>query len=133
MKRTALSRGTKGLQRTPMQRRRTPIVARSAKTIAAASGHDLVREQVFARDRFCQVHHLGYRSYAVGRCYGPLTPHHRRKASQGGAYSTENLVVACLAHNEALEADAGLARWAHSVGLVVRRGDPEWEGLGGRA
>lgn len=123
MKRTAL-------QRTPMSRQRTPIRQRSAKTIAAAPEHDIVRERVFARDRFCQVHHRGYGAYAVGRCSGPLTPHHRRKASDTGGYTLENLVAVCAGHNVALEHDAGLARWARSVGLVVRRGDPEWPGLG---
>jgi hypothetical protein len=116
-----------------MKPRRTPLAPRSAKTIAAAPAHDVIREQVFARDRVCQVALLARRSYAAGPCHGPLTPHHRRKASQGGAYTVECLVAVCRGHNDALEADAGLARWARTVGLVVRRGDPGWEALGGRA
>lgn len=123
MKRSAIKRGT-----TPL--RRTRIKPVSDKRRAEAPEHAVIRERVFARDRFCQVYALGYTRYAVGPCHGPMTPHHRRKASAGGGYSFENLVAACLHHNEAMESDAGLARWAHSVGLVVKRGDDEWASLG---
>ena len=40
----------------------------------------------------------------LGRpCGGPLTPHHLLKASQGGAYSEENLVPVCAVHNSTIE------------------------------
>lgn len=126
MKRTELARGTKGLARGKH------LAPRSAKREAARAERTVTRELVFARDRHtCQVVAAGAATnYAVGRCYGPLTPHHRRKEGQGGAYNLDNLRAACSFHNDQLEADANLAAWAHGVGLVVRRGDPEWEALG---
>lgn len=124
MKRTPLSRGTAGL-------RRTRLAPRSQRTIDIAPEHRMVSTLVLTRDRVCQVRVIGRATgYATPACRGPLTPHHRRKASQGGAYTVENLVAACAGCNGALEADADLARWAHSVGLVVRRGDAEWATLG---
>lgn len=119
------------LKRTPMSRQRTPLAPRSAKRIAAADAEATTRAIVLARDRVCQVRVIGRATaYATPPCVGPLTPHHRRKASQGGGYTTANLVAVCRGCNGALEADADLARWAWSVGLVVRRGDDEWERLG---
>jgi hypothetical protein len=113
-------------------RRTTRLSPRSAKALAAAASHDVTRHLVFARDGHrCQVAVVAAATgRALGGCYGPLTPHHRRKASAGGAYRVPNLVTACSQHNDAMEADADLAAWAHTVGLVVRRGDPEWAELG---
>jgi 5-methylcytosine-specific restriction endonuclease McrA len=83
-----------------------------------------IREAVFRRDSHrCQLADLG-------GCFGGLTPHHRRKASQGGGYNLANLATLCAHHNDELEADADLARLARERGLVVRRGDSEWETLG---
>ena len=59
----------------------------------------------------------------AGECFGPLTPHHKAKASQGGAYDRTNLVAMCSHHNDALEADADLAVLARRLGLVLRRED----------
>lgn len=57
--------------------------------------------------------------------------HERRKRSQGGSMTNRaNLAVLCSPCNNAIESDADVARLAHEVGLVVRRGDPEWEELG---
>lgn len=124
MKRTALARGTKGL---PARSTR-----RTQRDEREAAERTIERELVFSRDRHtCQVAVVGAATaYDVGRCYGRLTPHHRRKDGQGGAYTAANLVAACAHHNDQLEADAGLAAWAHGVGLVVRQGDPEWAALG---
>ncbi len=111
-------------------RSRKRLPAQSTKRAAEADRRAEVRRQVFARDRMCQVLALGAGVYPIGPCAGILTPHHRRKASQGGGYTPECLVTVCCFHNDALEADADLARWAHSVGLVVRQGDAEWVALG---
>ena len=134
MKRPALKR-TASLTRTPMSRQRTSLPARSQKRTDELPERRAVWAVVHTRDRVCQVRVIAAATgYAAPPCRGRLTPHHRRKASAGGAYTTTNLVVACAGCNEAMEADADLARWAHSVGLVVRRGDEEWERLGrGRA
>ena len=35
----------------------------------------------------------------AGDCFGPLTYHHLRKASQGGAYTMENGACLCAGHN----------------------------------
>lgn len=84
------------------------------------------REEVFARD--------GWRCRLLAvdghRCYGPLTFHHRRKAGQGGGYTLTNGAAVCATGNSALEADADLARAARAIGLVVRRGDPDWHACG---
>lgn len=57
--------------------------------------------------------------------------HERRKRSAGGSMtSRKNTVPLCSYCNNAIEIDADVARLAHEVGLVVRRGDPEWEELG---
>lgn len=89
------------------------------KRLSAAErrDRDAIRDAVFERDGYrCRLGHYS-------PCYGPLTPHHRRKASQGGTYTLENLVALCASHNDALEADADLAAYGRSVGLVLRTGD----------
>lgn len=75
-----------------------------------------IRERVFARDGHCQL--TGY-----SPCFGALTPHHRRKASQGGEYSVKNLVTLCAHHNDELEADPELAVIGRGLGLVLKAGD----------
>lgn len=86
----------------------------------------LIRQQVFARDGGCKL--AGH-----GRCFGDLTPHHRRKASEGGGYTMLNLVSLCAHHNDQLEADAKLAKTARFYGLVLLHGDPGYDQLGGDA
>lgn len=85
-----------------------------------------VWKAIVARDRGCLLRYVP----GAGDCFGGLTPHHRRKSGQGGAYTEENLVVLCAGHNDRLEADADLAALGHSLGLVVRRGDPGYDDLG---
>lgn len=127
MKRSRLKRTT-GLARGARPR---PLSSRRA---AELSERATTRDLVFRRDRYlCQVMvKADEDAWTVSPCFGPLTPHHRRKASQGGAYSTENLVTVCAGHNDEVEANAMLAAWCNSVGLVVRRGDAEWGSLGAR-
>lgn len=105
----------------PLGSRRSP---RRGKLSAAEKRP--IREAVFRRDGGCLL--AGY--HGTGKCYGPLTAHHKRKASQGGSYSMENLIALCAHHNDELEADADLAAMAHGAGFVIRRGDPGWEQLG---
>lgn len=81
------------------------------------------REQVYERDGRCTLAHLPH----AGPCGGYPTPHHRRKAGQGGAYTLTNLVAACSVHNDRLEENADMAKAARVEGLVVRRGDPDWD------
>lgn len=87
-----------------------------------------IRDEVYARDGRCRLADLP----GAGPCAGHPTPHHRRKASQGGGYTLANLVAACSVHNDALESDADLAAEARAVGLLLERvhGDPEWEACG---
>lgn len=82
-----------------------------------------IREAVFERDRYCRLAHLP----GAGPCFGYPTPHHRRKAGQGGSYSMANLIAACAGHNDRLEENVVMARAARAEGLVVRRGDDDWE------
>ncbi len=79
------------------------------------SAHDksYVRYQVFNRDGWsCRMHAEG--------CFGDLTVHHLRKASQGGTYTPENLITLCAYHNGWVE-DHPIA--AHERGMVVK----SWE------
>jgi len=74
-----------------------------------------VRAAVYARDRGCVLaRHVGH------LCLGVLTPHHLKKAGQGGAYTVDNIVAVCSSGNVWVE-DEPLA--AHRLGLVVRHGD----------
>lgn len=115
-----------------MPARTSRLSPRSKAKERKLAERSITRELVYARDRHrCQVAVLGAATaHDVGPCYGHPTPHHRRKDGQGGGYTMANLVTACAHHNDEMEADADLARWAHGVGLVVRSGDPEWAALG---
>jgi hypothetical protein len=75
-----------------------------------------VIEAVFVRDARCLME-------SVGPCFGRQTPHHRRKAGQGGSFTEDNIVRLCSWHNDELEADAPLARWGERHGFVLRTGD----------
>lgn len=111
------------MKRSPMPPRRTPLLPKRLNT-AERIRRSKVREQVFAR--------AGYRCELAGHgeCFGPLTFHHRRKASAGGGYTVANGSSLCGSHNDRLEADADLAAFARSVGLVVRHGDDGFDLLG---
>lgn len=109
------------------QRSRGSLGARSRQKEAERRTEAHVREQVFARDRGCVL-----RMVEGSACYGHMTPHHRRKAGAGGAYSMKNLVTLCVHHNGAVEDEPDYYRTKFPF-LVVREGDEEWESLGRRA
>lgn len=91
----------------------------SKKRRALLPERQIIRGQVFQRDDYrCRL--LEIPGHV---CNGHLTPHHRLKASQGGAYTLANLVTACSFGNCLLEDDAVFAAKAHLLGLVVLRGD----------
>lgn len=93
-------------------RRRSPMLSPSERD---------VRQSVFERDGFtCQLRGVP----GAGDCYGPLTPHHRRKASQGGPCTAANLATLCRHHNDQLEARADIAALGATLGLVVRYSRP---------
>lgn len=122
--------------------------------MGAADAEAEVREVVFARDGHRCVlqpwvgepvpHDVppdpddldGHWYATVPGCYGPLTFHHRRKASSGGAYTPANGLTACLGHNRWIEDEPDAAR---ALGgetpwwLVVTEGDAEWTQLGRKA
>ncbi len=77
------------------------------------SAEKAVRAAVFDRDGGCLL-----ADYSP--CFGPLTPHHRKKASQGGKYTLDNLAALCSHHNGLIESDADCAAHATAVGLVLR-------------
>ena len=74
-----------------------------------------IRADVFDRDGACVLS-----NFAGHRCQGPPTPHHLKKASQGGGYTADNIVTLCSTGNTWVE-DEPFA--AHRLGLVVRHGD----------
>lgn len=76
--------------------------------------------RVIQRDRRCIL--AGHPD--AGPCFGPLTPHHLRKQSQGGAWTMGNMVTLCAAMNSWVEDQP---RKAHELGLVIRHGETEEE------
>lgn len=98
--------------------KRTRLKPMSDKRRRAIVDHAEIRAAVFERDHYlCRLALVP----GAGLCFGQLTPHHIVKASQGGAYSVDNLASLCAFHNSELEANADLARLAEGLGLVVRR------------
>lgn len=96
------------------QRARKALRPRSAKVEADLPRRAAVREAVFRRDGWtCRL----ATTTSAGPCFGPLTPHHVKKASAVGAYSEENIVTLCAGHNTWVE-DFPLA--ATALGLVQR-------------
>lgn len=110
-----MKRSAPPARRTPLKR--TPIkTTRRAKSV----DRDEIRETVFRRDGYrCRLRGVP----GAGRCFGPLTFHHRRKDGQGGGYSVDNGSSLCVGHNDGIEADADLALLARTMGLVLKRGD----------
>ncbi len=109
----------RGLERRT-ELRRTPTKARRTGRLPAKSDKrrlDLARRQavilaVLERDGCtCRAKDLGF-----GPCWGPLTPHHLKKASQGGPFVPSNLVTLCSSHNTRVEDEPTRAR---QLGLVV--------------
>lgn len=103
-RKTPLARGTKGLQRSPLR----PV---SLRKLREKRAERKVWEQVKERDKTCRLTALG------GTCFGPLTPHHVKKASQGGRFTLSNIVAGCAHHNGMVENEPALA---YSLGFVVK-------------
>jgi hypothetical protein len=88
--------------------------------------------QLIAESRGCEAALRIPPAELPGRCHGPLTVHERRRRSDSGSLENRaNLVVACLAHNSAM-ADCARGDVWHRHGLVVLRGDPEYQALRAR-
>lgn len=110
LRRTPLARGASTLKRSRL--RAKPLEAAEAKRRAE------VRGLVFARDGFrCVLADNPAAIAALGPCFGRITLHHLRKASQGGEYSVENGLTLCQAMNDAVEDNP---RAAFLLGLVIR-------------
>ena len=103
--------------RTGGQLRRSPLAAVSQKRQAEQTLRDEVWAAVLLRDQHCL---LAGRVADAGRCRGRLTPHHLRKAGQGGRWVPNNIVVLCAGHNGWVE-DYPRTAWA--LGLVIRAGE----------
>ena len=74
---------------------------------------DRVRANVYKRDGYkCRIAPF----LPDDPCMGRLTPHHLKKAGQGGAYNEENLISACAHHNDWVEDHPDEAK---ALGLVV--------------
>lgn len=123
MKRTSMPPRRTELARTGwLPRRRKPLLDRSGKARKVRRGAQPVVDAVFARDGGCVMRKLPLD--VAGCCLGPLTPHHLRKAGQGGRWDRVNLVALCANHNVWVE------DWPHlatDLGLVVRRGGSHGE------
>lgn len=126
MKPSGPLRRTGGLKRSaPLPRsvalsRAARLSPRSKAKEAAAATERVERELTFARDRYrCRLEGVP----GAGRCFGRISFHHRRKASQGGPYTVANGATLCLGHNDRLESDADLAALGRRLGLVLRAGD----------
>lgn len=117
---------------------RSPIKARSAKRarLMRTERVPLVKEML-ADDPPCEFGRRVTSGDYIGAvvlsfCRGRADCiHERRKRSQQGSMTKRaNLVPLCWWCNQAIESDADIARFAHEVGLVVKRGDPGWAELG---
>lgn len=128
MRRTPLNRGRPperhtGLARTGGPQRRTRLAGASPDAKAMATAKAEQRELVYARDQqVCRLAHIWpHNQGVVPSCIGPLTPHHLRKAGQGGPYTLINLLTLCAGHNDWIE--AAPRDLVHGLGLVMNRGD----------
>ena len=110
------------------ERSRGSLRSRGRQKEAERAAERAIRERVFARDRRCVLDVVD----PSHKCNGPLTPHHRRKASSGGAYSMANLISVCASGTGDIEDRPAYYRH-HFPFLVVREGDAEFESLGRRA
>lgn len=121
-RRTQLARGT-GLARGAGPQRRTRLRSAGPVDQAVATAKAEQRELMFARDRqACRLAHVWPTNQGVvPPCIGPLTPHHLRKAGQGGPYTLINLLTLCAGHNDWIE--AAPRDLVHGLGLVMNRGD----------
>lgn len=95
----------------PPKRRTSRVKPFSDSRRAEFPVRDLVRAAVFERDGGCVAD--TWRQ----PCIGPLTPHHLRKAGQGGAYTEDNLVTLCSMHNGMVE---DYPHEATARGLVIK-------------
>jgi hypothetical protein len=92
----------------------------SDKRADAAPTRRTVTQQVFDRDGGCllapvvKVH--------IPPCHGKLTPHHIRKAGQGGTWTIVNIVALCARHNDWLEDLDGML-YGRPAGLICLRTD----------
>jgi hypothetical protein len=99
------------------QRSRKRLPAQSAKRQQEAKSNADIREQTFERDGWtCRL--AGFTQ--LGPCMGPLTFHHKQKASAGGGYTVDNGITLCAQHNSAIEDFPLLAR---QLGMVKRSWD----------
>ncbi len=97
----------------PKRARVKPI---SDKKAALRPAERAVAEACEERDGGCLLAHHG-------DCFGRLTPHHRRKSSQGGKWTELNIMTLCESHNSRLEADEKFADWGLRHGVVLKRTD----------
>jgi hypothetical protein len=133
VKRSPMPRRTSGLARTGPPARVTPLRSRrpaavSRDTTSGRTDHerDIVRGAVFERDGSCR---LAGAAPVFGRCGGkPRTPHHLRKAGQGGPYVMSNLLTLCARHNDRIE-ELDRADMV-AAGLVVPRTTDVASGIG---
>jgi len=105
------------------QRRSRQGLRASRLTPAERRRRREVAEAAAERDGGCRLAHLG-------GCAGPLTAHHLRKSSSGGAYVSENIVSLCAFHNTFVEDHP---EHPDCRALTIREGDPGFEELGERA
>lgn len=120
----SLTRRTRLTRRTPLdsrsQLRRTPLASVSPSRRRAQPQRDAVWYEVRHRDRTCLLHGAHGEAITGQPCVGRLTPHHLRKAGQGGAFTVANIVMLCAGHNGWVE-DYPLTAYVH--GFVVRSGE----------
>jgi len=111
------------VKRSPMRRtgkgltRRRHLTAVSADRKAEREAAEPVVQAVYSRDGHeCVLAQHDNRELCMGR----LTPHHLRKAGQGGQWLPSNLVTLCARHNGWVEDHPHMA---HALGLVIRTGE----------
>lgn len=120
----SLTRRTRLTRRTPLDSRsqlpRSPLASVSRSRRRAQPQRDAVWNEVRHRDRTCLLHGAHGEAITGQPCVGRLTPHHLRKAGQGGEFTAVNIVMLCAGHNGWVE-DYPLT--AYVQGFVVRAGE----------
>lgn len=96
--------------------RRTPLRRRSAKATEARAVAVPIVDEVYYRDSYQCV----LAAHPSHTCQGRLTPHHLKKAGQGGPWAAVNLVTLCVHGNGWVEDEPEIA---HTLGLVIRAGE----------
>lgn len=111
---TSLKRKTLGWEQGRSARSLAP---RSAKRDAYEAELEAVSPEVMARARYVCEAQLD----RICTIWPEKTPHHRKRRSQGGPNTMDNLMAVCSTCHAYIHAHP---LWSYDRGLLIRRNDP---------